>query len=133
MNKLQTLSDYLVARSYPNYNENCGRCAKAVREAIEYAFNPKTLRRTLSAKNYGSSLEEFGFRKVDNQNYIPQIGDVAIIHYEPHGHICAYCNSIFPKTGKNFKGWVSDFQQIDVYGGKIRKSKPKIIYYRFFS
>jgi len=54
--------DFLIARSYASYNENCGKCAKAVREAIEFGFAPKTLDRTESAKDYGPSYEKLGFK-----------------------------------------------------------------------
>lgn len=134
--KLQKMSDFIVARSYPFYNENCGHCAKAVREGIEAGFNPQTLIRTNAAKDYGPSLEKFGFQKIITStkkllDYKPKVGDIAIIQYEPYGHICAYCESIFPKTGKKFKGWVSDFQQLDMYGGKIRNKLPEFSIYRY--
>lgn len=136
--KLKNMSNFLIARSYSSYNENCGRCAKSVREAIEFAFAPKVLIRTLSAKNYGTSLEKFGFKNLLISKdmlckYKPIIGDICIIHYEPHGHISAYCEGIHPKTGKKIKCWISDFQQIDMYGGGIRKKSPDVSIYRFIT
>jgi hypothetical protein len=133
--KLKAMSNFLISRSFPSYNENCGRCAKSVREAIEYAFAPKTLIRKVSAKDYGSSLESFGFKNLlispqDLVKYKPLVGDVSIIHYEPHGHISAYCEGVYPKSGQSIKCWISDFQQLDMYGGKIRKKSPKVSIYR---
>lgn len=131
------ISEYLIARSYPTYNENCGRCAKAVREAVEFVLDPKKIERTESAKNYGPSYEKIGFKKVfsfpeqDKQQYKPEIGDLAIIKYEPHGHICIYCFGKDLKTNKNFCGWVSDFRQRDMYGGIIRKKNPSFDIYRY--
>ena len=61
---IQKICDYLIARSYPSYNENCGNCAKMIREAVEFALSPKTIDRTNSAKDYGPSYEKVGFKKV---------------------------------------------------------------------
>jgi len=129
--------DFLIARSYASYNENCGKCAKAVREAIEFGFAPKTLDRTESAKDYGPSYEKLGFKKVfsfpqeDKSKYKPKVGDIAIINYEPHGHICVFCSVKEPRSGKNYVGWISDFKQRDMYGGKIRDKNPSFNIYRY--
>lgn len=133
---LKKLSEFLIAKSYPSYNENCGKCAKSVREAIEFAFAPRVLIRAIAAKDYGLSLEKFGFQKLDITrqdlvNYITLVGDIAIIEYEPYGHISAYCEGIYPATGKKVKCWVSDFQQRDLFGGKIRDKSPKFSIYRY--
>ena len=136
---IQKICDYLIARSHPSYNENCGNCARFVREAIEFAISPKTIDRTNSAKDYGLSYEKVGFKKVfsfpdqKKEDYIPQIGDIAIINYEPHGHICVYAKGVQFKTGKKIKCWISDFQQIDMYGGKIRLKNPSFSIYRLIS
>lgn len=134
---IQKAIDYLVSMSYPAYNEDCGKCAKFVREAVEFGFAPRTLERAASAKDYGPSYEKFGFKKIfsfpqeDKFRYKPKDGDIAIINYEPHGHICMYCIGIDPKTSRKFYGWISDFKQRDMYGGKIRDKNPYFSIYRF--
>jgi hypothetical protein len=133
---LQKLSQYLIHHSYPSYNENCGKCAKAVRVGIEFAFDPKTLIRNQAAKNYGPSLEKFGFKKIASfpkgpTDYQVQVGDVAIINYEPYGHICVYCEGSDPEGAKKVKCWISDFKQKDMYGGPIRKKTPPFDIYRY--
>lgn len=130
MSVLKKASDYLIHRAYTSYNENCGKCAKFVREAVEFAIDPKTIRRVTSAKDYGKSYEEIGFKKVDIKDYQPRLGDICILQYEPHGHISMYCDGVCPKTQKPVKCWISDFRQIDYYGGKIRNKKPKFEIYR---
>lgn len=115
----------LVAHAYTVYNAKyCGNCAAAVRNAIEFGFKLKITRVT-SAKDYGSSYEKIGFKKIISgsnlEHYQPELGDLAIIHYEPHGHICMLTE----------KGWCSDFYQRDLYGGSIRKEKPLVDIYRF--
>lgn len=136
INPIQKICDFLIARSYPAYNENCGNCAKMVREAVEFAISPKSIDRHVSAKDYGPSYERAGFKKVfsfpqnKKEDYTPQIGDIAIINYEPHGHICVYAKGIQFKTGKPLKCWISDFQQIDMYGGKSRLKNPPFSIYR---
>ncbi len=136
--RLTKAMDWLICRSYPAYNENCGKCAKFVREAVEFGFN-KAIDRVVSAKDYAPSYEKIGFKKVfsfpeeDKSKYQPKAGDIAIINYEPHGHICVFCFGLDPKTGKNFTGWISDFKQRDLYGGKIRDKNPSFIVLRYDS
>lgn len=128
--------EYLIAKAYPAYNaKTCGNCAKAVRMAFDFAFG-KPMVHTLHAKDYGPIYEKIGFKKIfsyplmDKKSYIPQIGDLCIIQYEPDGHICV----------KTSKGWVSDFIQHDggsklplasMYGGHIRDKNPPFNIYRF--
>lgn len=129
------ISDYLIRHSFAYYNKDCGNCAKAIREAVETVLDVK-VERTLSAKDYGSSYEKVGFEKVfefpkqDKSEYKPEIGDLAIIQYEPHGHICIYCFGFNPDTGRPYIGWVSDFKQRDMYGGKIREKNPQFNIFR---
>lgn len=136
INIIQKICDYLIARAYPAYNENCGNCARVVREAVEFAISPKNIDRVLSAKDYGPSYEKIGFKKVfsypaeKKEDYKPQVGDIAIINYEPHGHICVYAKGTQFKTNKKIKCWISDFQQNDMYGGKIRLKNPSFAIYR---
>ena len=124
---IKKLCDYLIARAYPTYSkEKCGKCAAVVRAAAEFAFDPKKLDRVVSAKDYGASYEKLGFKKIFSypkeakEKYEPKIGDICIIQYEPHGHICALTS----------KGWISDFVQRDMYGGKIREENPPFNIYR---
>jgi len=102
------------------------KCAEYVRSAWDFAFN-KPMPRTTSAKNYGPIYEGLGFKKVfsypaqEKALYESKIGDICIIQYEPHGHICV----------KTRKGWISDFAQIDMYGSSIREKKPPFSIYRW--
>jgi len=118
--------DYLMIRAYPKYDKNkCGKCASFVRSAVDFATG-KSMERTLSAKNYGKIYEEIGFKNVfdfptqPKEEYKPEIGDISIIQYEPHGHICMFTP----------KGWISDFVQKDMYGGSIRDKNPQFKIYR---
>lgn len=85
-----------------------------------------------AAKDYGPAYEAFGFKKVFNysrnlnssEDYQPQLGDIAIIEYEPYGHICI-------NTDGTKKGWISDFIQRDMYGGKVRDKDPQFTIYRY--
>ena len=117
---------YLTTKAFPKYDEKtCGKCAAKVREAFDFARG-KFLQRTESAKDYGPIYEKIGFKKVfsypaqEKTLYKPEIGDISIIQYEPHGHICV----------KTKNAWYSDFKQIDMYGGAIRKKDPAFDIYR---
>lgn len=125
-NVIDRACEYLIRKAYPKYDKNtCGKCAMAVRSAFDFAFN-KEMPRTESAKNYGPIYEGLGFKKIFSYPaqkkalYKPKIGDLCIIQYEPHGHICV----------KTSKGWISDFIQIDMYGGGIRKKDPSFDIYQ---
>lgn len=118
---------YLTDKAYKAYDKDtCGKCGIFTREAVESSIKPQKVTRTLSAKNYGPSYEKVGFEKVFSypeqakKNYSPLKGDLCIINYEPHGHICIY-------TGKV---WISDFYQRDMYGGSIRDEDPPFTIYR---
>ena len=129
--ELEQACNYLINNAQP---KPTGMCAKFVRQAIDAGFNDeikagkrKPVEHALEAKIYGSSLEKFGFKKIfcfpedgTLTDYKEEIGDVAIIKYEPHGHMCMFTK----------KGWISDFIQRDMYGGKIRESNPDFDIYR---
>jgi hypothetical protein len=114
---------YLIAKAHP---KSTGKCAAAVRSAFDFALG-KAMTKTESAKNYGPIYEKLGFKKVFSYpgakklDYKEQKGDICIIQYEPHGHICV----------RTDKAWISDFVQIDKYGGNIRKKDPAFDIYRF--
>jgi len=115
---------YIKNKAYSSYIVGkCGYCAKACREAIEHGLN-KVLERKDHAKEYGTSLIKVGFKsyfKGTNLKGIQfKVGDVAILNYEPSGHMCIYDGTT----------WYSDFKQLDVYGGKIRLKLPEISLYR---
>lgn len=128
--------EYLIAKAYPAYDaKTCGHCAEKVRQAWDFALG-KGMTHTLHAKDYGPIYQGLGFRKIfsfplmDKKSYIPQIGDLCIIQYEPDGHICV----------KTAQGWISDFKQgtggsklplADMYGGHIRDKNPPFDIYRF--
>lgn len=114
-------------------SKSTGYCARYVRSAVDFGFNEeikagkKPLAPVKDAKNSGKSYLDFGFEKVfccpvlPKEAYKPQLGDIAIIHYEPYGHICI----------KTEKGWISDFIQRDMYAGKIRDKNPPFDIYRY--
>lgn len=127
--RLEKACTYLLTKAYPSYNKDtCGHCAMAVRMAFDFGFGVN-IKKFPSAKDCAPAYEALGFTKVFSfpeqkiEEYKPQIGDIAIIQYLPHGHICAYTQ----------KGWVSDFKQIDMYGGSIRKKNPPFAIYRLKS
>jgi hypothetical protein len=125
--KIDLMVKECLTASFPAYDKTkCGYCARAIRNAVEKGLGC-TIKRTTSAKDYGPSYEKIGFKKVfeypiqSKEEYKPEIGDISIIEYDPHGHICMF-------TGKK---WVSDFVQNDMYGGSIRKKDPKFTIYRY--
>ena len=80
-----------------------GLCAKYVRRALQaagYSFTPQP-----SAYQYANgTLASAGFVKLSNDNYVPQVGDVAVFNRTAkniHGHIQIYDGN----------QWVSDFRQ----------------------
>ena len=80
-----------------------GRCALYVRRALQaagYSFTPQP-----SAYQYANgTLASAGFVKLSNDNYAPQVGDVAVFNRTAkniHGHIQIYDGN----------QWVSDFRQ----------------------
>jgi len=118
---------FILKKAYKTYiKEKCGFCARAVRLAIEYGFNIK-LERHEAANDYGSSLIKAGFSNYfsypsqPKNTYTPIKGDVAIIKYSPYGHICMFTGDC----------WVSDFIQLDMYGGHVRDKDPEFHIYRF--
>lgn len=86
------------------HSRSTGYCAKYVRRALQsagYSFTPNA-----SAYQYATrgTLAEAGFTKLSNDNYQPQVGDVAVFNRSsknPHGHIQIFDGS----------QWVSDFKQ----------------------
>lgn len=85
------------------HGKSVGRCAMYVRKALQsagYSFTPQP-----SAYQYANgTLASAGFTRISNDNYIPQIGDVAVFNStskNPHGHIQIYDGD----------QWVSDFRQ----------------------
>ena len=86
------------------HSRTLGLCARYVRQALQsagYSFTPNN-----SAYQYATrgTLAEAGFVKLSNDNYQPQVGDVAVFNRSsknPHGHIQIFDGS----------QWVSDFVQ----------------------
>lgn len=114
---------YLISKAQPSFG---GKCGVSVRMAVDFGFS-KNIEGKVSAKDYGPSYEKIGFQKVfsypemKKEDYKPEQGDICIIQYEPHGHICM----------KTSKGWISDFIQRDMYGGKVRDKNPAFDIYRY--
>lgn len=105
-------------------NHSTNRCAKFVRKAVE-AGGVILIHRN-SAKDYGSSLEQIGFRsvgRVDGQFYIGDIAIIQAISGHPDGHMAMYNGTI----------WISDFRQIHgLYPGhSYRLVKPAFAIYRY--
>lgn len=124
---IEKACQYLITKAYPSYNKDtCGHCAAAVRSAVDFALG-KHIDKVLAAKDYAPSYEKIGFKQVfsypegKKEDYKPVLGDISIIQYEPYGHICMFTT----------KGWVSDFMQRDMYGGKIREKNPPFDIYRY--
>lgn len=102
------------------------KCAKVVADAIragglQLIAPVPTVSPWPSAKDYGSSLEQAGFRKLFGQIY--SAGDVVVVQpvpgHSPDGHIALF----------NGKQWVSDFIQADI--NPYRPAHPKMDVYRY--
>lgn len=138
-NPLQRACEFLITKAFPKYDKKtCGNCGRFVRMAFDFGFN-KRITGVLSAKDYATSYEAIGFKKVfsypamKKEDYKPLLGDICIIQpvvtekdgkktiQQPHGHICV----------KTEKGWISDFVQRDMYGGPIRDKDPAFDILRF--
>lgn len=85
------------------HGKSIGRCAMYVRKALQsagYKFTPQ-----VSAYMYANgTLASAGFVKLNNNGYVPQVGDIAVFNRtgkNPHGHIQIYDGN----------QWVSDFRQ----------------------
>ena len=106
---------YLNAHAYATYSrETCGRCARAVRLALE-AGGINTNPHPISAKDYEPYLKKWGFTKIPRSDYDPIKGDIRVFQNYPggskHGHIDMY----------NGKQWVSDyFEKNDFPGNGYR-------------
>lgn len=102
-----------------------GICAKRVREALE-AGGLDSRGHPASAKDWGGTLEANDFLPVDEEQYVPQVGDVVVIQPVPgassqDGHIAAFDGT----------QWVSDFKQTDFWPGPgYRRSQPPYVIYR---
>ncbi|UXZ05264.1 CHAP domain-containing protein [Moraxella nasicaprae] len=100
-NSAPSVAANLAARAA--HGKSQGRCALYVRRALQaagYEFTPQP-----SAYMYANgTLANAGFVKISNNNYVPQVGDVAVFNRSaknPHGHIQIYDGN----------QWVSDFRQ----------------------
>lgn len=120
---VQRAVEYLEKHAYPSYNSKCGYCARAVREALE-AGGLSTTGHPRSAYEYKDFLPKIGFHAVEENNYVPQKGDIIVINKiegHPNGHIAMY-------SGKK---WISDFVQIDMWGGSaFRNNKAAHVFFR---
>lgn len=128
--RLEKACLYLITKAYPSYNKDtCGHCAAAVRSAVDFAFE-QHIERAEAAKDYGSSYEKIGFKKIfcypedPKEEYHPEKGDICIFQAaegHPQGHICMFTS----------KGWVSDFIQRDMPGGNLRDKNPSFDILRY--
>ena len=86
------------------HSRSTGYCAKYVRRALQSAGYQFTSQASAYMYATRGTLAQAGFVKLSNNNYQPQIGDVAVFNRSsknPHGHIQIYDGS----------QWVSDFKQ----------------------
>ncbi len=111
--------DIYDAVSYIQNNaleSSAGACARFVRQAIE-AGGLSTNGRPLAACDYETYLPTIGFSVINSSNYTPQAGDIVVHEAQPghsYGHIAMY-------TGQQ---WISDFIQIDMFGGSAYRENP---------
>ena len=103
-----------------------GACAKYVRRAIEaggIVLNRRLNPAGGSAYGFGPVLEGGGFKPVPSGTP-PQAGDVVVIQQSPNhrdGHAAMF----------NGEKWISDFEQIDIYGSpELRENKTSYVIYR---
>lgn len=77
-----------------------------------------------SSKNPYTEKEYNDIHAVEENNYVPQKGDIIVINKiegHPNGHIAMY-------SGKK---WISDFVQIDMWGGSaFRNNKAAHVFFR---
>lgn len=105
-----------------------GKCATNVRIALE-AGGINTSGHPVGAKDYGPLLIKRGFHLVDDKNYKPVVGDIAVFQafqgtkkYHEYGHIQMF----------NGAHWFSDFQQNNFWAGQdYRTFKPSYKLYRW--
>jgi hypothetical protein len=104
------------------------KCATFVRVALQ-AAGIDTSDHPIPAKDYGPYLLKWGFVKIPSTGYIPQQGDIVVIqpnaldgkrHLSKYGHIAGYDGT----------HWVSDFVQIDMWGGPYRNDGLSYQIYR---
>jgi hypothetical protein len=115
-----------IDRAINTLNDNAranssGYCARYVRFALE-SGGINTNGRPSSATNYVPFLQNRGFREVEQEDYVPRIGDIVVMRAfrgtrnHPHGHIQMF----------NGTGWVSDFRQRDFWPGRdYRNYQPQ--------
>lgn len=111
--------EHLVSHAH---RKSQGRCAMYVRQALE-AGGLNMNGHPSEAYQYVDFLPKVGFYEVDKSGYIPQPGDVIVIQPvagHPHGHIAMY-------SGSN---WISDFVQIDMWGGSDYRKKANYNLFR---
>ncbi len=99
------------------YEKSQGKCAKAVRLALEAGGLDTTGRPTATVDYNDGFLQSLGFIEVSPENYTPQAGDIVVHERQaghPYGHI-----TIYDETE-----WISDFVQIDMFGGSAYRNNP---------
>lgn len=86
--------NYLNSHAYPAYDpKTCGRCARAVRLAIEAGgintsdrnANPNDPTSQYYAKNWGPYLSQKGFSTINGVGYSPMKGDILICTMATNG------------------------------------------------
>lgn len=114
---------YLVSNAKPYYIEGvCGKCAEAVRQALE-AGGLSMIGHPESACKYDTFFPKLGFYQVEKNDYIPQKGDIIVlkaVENHPHGHIAMFSGD----------KWISDFVQRDMWGGSAYRNKAEYTLFR---
>ncbi len=109
------------------------RCARFVQWSIEAGFGLKRDalkgKAPIPARQYGSFLEELGFRQVNTSDYLK--GDIAVIQGYPGGTADIYGVPYGHVQMYNGNQWISSYYQNNFCpGSKYQKYQPSIEIYR---
>lgn len=106
-----------------NHKHNTSRCMcawytmKAIRNGgCYYCY-------IYPAYAYNKILLQLGFTEISTKNYVPKVGDISVLPSNSKscfGHIAIY----------DGKYWVSDFEQKDIFPGKVYKLSGKYQIFR---
>ena len=96
------------------------KCAKSIRVGLQSA-GAKIVNHPVAAADWGNTLQQIGYKKINLSFDRPKKGDIYIIDRTAknrYGHIAAYSGN----------AWVSDFKQTDY--AVYRNQNVKYSYYR---
>ncbi|ATO18754.1 CHAP domain-containing protein [Acinetobacter sp. LoGeW2-3] len=101
-------------------NKSTQMCARSIRIGLQ-SSGAKIVNHPVAAADWGSTLQQLGYRKINLSFDRPKKGDIYIIDrtsQHKYGHIAAYSGS----------AWVSDFRQAGY--AVYRSPEVKYTYYR---